>query len=161
MARANNILLSLAEYAQFLGLDYYCYNLEELQAQAIINDKARKEREKIQKAEKIKEQAEALEAWRNGEDRRHYFEITALRIKDNEIETTKGARIPLDHAIKAWPLLNRIAHSDEVFMPNNHAIHFGNYRLTRADKNQLIVGCHNIPMLEVLNIAKQLNLQGA
>jgi hypothetical protein len=160
-AMANNILLSLSEYAELIGLDYYCYNLEELKEQAIINDKARKEREKIQKAEKIKEQAEALEAWRNGEDRRHYFEITALRIKNDEIETTKGARIPLDHAIKAWPLLNRIAHSDEIFMPNNHAIHFGNYRLTRADKKELIVGCHNIPMLEVLNIAKQLNLQGA
>lgn len=161
LSMANNILLSLAEYAQFLGLEYYCHNLEELQAQALINDKARKEQEKARKAARIIEQAEALEKWRNGENVQNHFEITALRVKGDEVQTTKGAKIPLSDAISAWPLLNRLANSSLSLSTINHKIRLGYYTVTKIDKNELIVGCHNIPMTEVKSIAQQLHLQGA
>lgn len=157
---ANNILLSLAEYAQFLGLDYVCHNLSELQAAALENEKKQKALEKIRKAEKIKEQAEALEKWRNGENVQNHFEITALRVQGDEVQTTKGAKIPLNDAISAWPLLNRLASSGLSLNTINHKIRLGYYTVTRIDNKELVVGCHNIPMTEVKNIAQQLQLQG-
>lgn len=160
-ASAFNGLNELKKYLAFFGIEYEAGDLSELEAAAIEADKKARAIRKAREAERKAEQAEALEAWRNGEDKRHYFEVTALRIKGDTIQTTKGANIPLDHAIKAWPLLNRIANSDEVFYPQGHAIHLGHYTISRADKNMLVVGCHNIPMSEVRSIATQLNLKGA
>lgn len=161
-AAAFNGLKELKTYFAFFGIEYEAGDLSELEAAAIENDKKERERAKARKIEKMKEQAEKLAEWREGANLGWLnFEVTALRIKNDEIETSRGAKIPLDHAIKVWPLLSRIANSDESFRPSNHAIHLGNYRLTYADNQHLIVGCHDIPMSEVKNIAKQLNLQGA
>lgn len=161
-AAAFNTLNELKTYFNFFGIEYEAGDLSALEAAAIENDKKERERAKARRAEKIKEQAEKLAAWREGANLGWLnFEVTALRIKEDQIETSRGAKIPLDHAIKAWPLLSRIAKSNEVFYPQGHAIHLGHYTISKADKKALIVGCHTIPMLEVLNIAKQLNLKGA
>lgn len=157
---AYNGLIELKNYLAFFGIAYEAGDLSTLEADAIEADRVYREQKRKREAERKAEQAEALEAWRNGEDKRHYFEVTALRIKGETIETTKGANIPLDHAIKAWPLFSRIIKSGETFYPQGHAIHLGHYQVRKADKNELIVGCHNIPMAEVIAIAQQLNLKG-
>jgi hypothetical protein len=151
-------LNALEQYAKFLGLEYKAKDLSALQQAAIDNDKKQKELDKIRAANRIKEQAENLELWRHGEDVRINFEMTALRVKGDQIETTKGARIPLEHAIKAWPLFKRIYDRNETFTPNGHTIHLGHYSVKQCDSKNLIVGCHTIPMLEVLGIANQLHL---
>ena len=160
-AAAYNGLKELKTYLEFFGIAYEAGDLSTLEADAIKADKIYREEKRKREAERKAAQAEALEAWRKGEDKRNYFEVTALRIKGDIIETSRGANIPLDHAIKAWPLLSRIIKSGETFYPQGHAIHLGHYTISRADKNQLVVGCHNIPMSEVLGIAQQLNLKGA
>ena len=161
-AAAFHTLNELKTYLNFFGIEYETGDLSALEAAAIENDKKERERAKARRAEKIKEQAEKLAAWREGANLGWLnFEVTALRIKDDEIETSRGAKIPLDHAIKAWPLLKRISESNEVFTPSGHALHLGHYTVSRADKKALIVGCHTIPMAEVFGIAKQLNLKGA
>lgn len=151
-------LNALKQYAELFGLEYKAKDLTELQQAAVENAKKQKELEKIRAAERIKEQAEKLEQWRHGEDVRINFEMTALRVKGDQIETTKGARIPLEHAIKAWPLFKRIYDRNETFTPNGHTIHLGHYSVKQCDSKNLIVGCHTIPMLEVLGIANQLHL---
>ena len=151
-------LKSLEDYAALLGLEYQAGDLSALQAAAIEADKKRKAAEKIRKAEKIAEQTEALQRWRNGENIYRHFEITALRINGDEIETSKGAKIPLDHAIKAWPLLKRIHDSGQEYFAGSHSIKLGHYTVSRITRDNMIIGCHTIPFGEIVNIAKQLNL---
>ena len=157
-AEAFRRLKSLENYAALLGLDYQTGDLTELQNAAVENEKKRKAAEKIRKAEKMAEQAEALEKWRAGENIYRNFEITALRINGENIETTKGAKIPVDHAIKAWPLLKRLHNSGQEYIAGEHSIKLGYYTVSRLTRDNLIVGCHTIPFAEVQNIAAKLNL---
>jgi hypothetical protein len=136
-------------------------DLSTIQAQAIEADKKAKELAKIAQAKRIKEQAEALENWRAGLDVRNFFEVTALRIKDDEIQTTRGARIPLDHAIKFWGLIKSWHEKGVSYVKDHHSIHLGNYTVNSFKDDTLIVGCHSIPYSEIESIASQLHLQGA
>ena len=140
------------------GLFYSCPNIDDLQELAIKADKEAKALEKVRKAERIKQQAEALENWRSGQDVRNNFELTALRIKDDEIQTTRGARIPLDHAIKFWGLIKSWHDKGVSYVKDHHSIHLGNYSVNRFENDVLTVGCHSIPYSEIQIIANQLKL---
>jgi hypothetical protein len=156
--QALSIFDNLKAYAAIFGLVYELSidNLEDLKAKALAADKQAKALAKIRRAEKITEQAEALEKWRAGENVNNFFEVTALRVKGDEVQTSRGARIPLAEAIRAWPLLRKIAESDEVLRPEN--MRLGYYQVNSIDNKALIVGCHTIPMAEVLAVANQLGL---
>lgn len=157
-SEAFNVSENLKAYAQLLTLNYDPLDMGEYQAIALQADKARKEQEKIRKAKRIKEQAENLARWKAGEDVRAYFEVTALRIKGDEIETSRGAKIPLEHAIRAYPLLKRLHQHDASLDISAHSIKLGHYTVNKVDKNDLIVGCHKIPFSEIYAIANNLNL---
>jgi hypothetical protein len=156
--QAFSIIKNLEKYALFTGLFYSCPDIDDLQELAIKADKEAKALEKIIRAERIKEQEEALINWRKGEDVRNRFEITALRIKEDQIETTKGARIPLDHAIKFWGLIKSWHEKGVSYVKDHHSIHLGNYSVNRFENGILTVGCHSIPYSEIENIAHQLRL---
>jgi hypothetical protein len=156
--QAFSIIKNLEKYALFTGLFYSCPDIDDLQELAIKADKEAKALEKIRRAERIKEQEEALINWRKGEDVRNRFEITALRIKEDQIETTKGARIPLDHAIKFWGLIKSWHEKGVSYVKDHHSIHLGNYSVNRFENGILTVGCHSIPYSEIENIAHQLRL---
>lgn len=156
-SQAFTISENIKKYAELLELNYSALDLGEYQKIALDADKVRKAQEKIRKAERIKEQAENLEKWRAGEDVRSYFEVTALRIKNEEIETSRGAKIPLEHAIRAYPILKRL-HNGEAHDLSAHSIKLGHYTVNRVEKNDLIVGCHKIPFNEIYAIANKLNL---
>ena len=156
--QALSIFSNLKAYADLLGLKYETSisDIDILRSDALEAEKKQKALEKIRKAEKIAEQAEALIKWRAGENVYHNFEVTALRVYGEEIQTSRGARIPLAEAVRAWPLLQKIALSGEAVRPSD--MRLGYYRVTQIDSKALIVGCHNIPMAEVLNVASVLNL---
>lgn len=157
-AEAFNLLKELQVYFAFFGIKYKLGNMEKLESAAIKADKKQKELDKKLAAQRIKEQAEALEAWRKGENKRNYFEVTALRVKGDEIETTKGARVPVEHAAKIWPLLKRLHDKGETYHANGHSLHLGHYTITSFERDILTVGCHKIPFSEVSQIANQLHL---
>jgi hypothetical protein len=155
---ALSIFNNIEKYALLFNLKYETPDLDHLKESALKADKEAKALEKIRKAERIKEQAEALENWRAGHDVRNHFELTALRIKDDEIQTTKGARIPLDHAIKFWGLIKSWHEKGVSYVKDHHSIHLGNYSVNRFENGILTVGCHSIPYSEIENIAHQLRL---
>ena len=101
---------------------------------------------------------DAREETRRGQDVRNNFELTALRIKDDEIQTTRGARIPLDHAIKFWGLIKSWHDKGVSYVKDHHSIHLGNYSVNRFENDVLTVGCHSIPYSEIQIIANQLKL---
>ena len=155
---ALSIFNNIEKYASLFNLKYETPDLDHLKESALKADKEAKERDKIRKAERIKEQAKALEDWRAGFDVRNYFEITALRIKGDEIQTTRGARIPLDHAIKFWNLIKAWHEKGVAYVKDHHSIHLGNYVVNSFKNDVLTVGCHSIPYSEIENIAHQLKL---
>lgn len=158
LGTAHNIFSSLVEYAKLLGLEYDAPDLESLKESATKAYEQAKALEKIRRAERIKAQAEALENWRAGLDVRNFFEVTALRIKEDQIETTKGARIPVDHAIKFWGLIKSWHEKGVSYVKDHHSIHLGNYSVNRFENDVLTVGCHSIPYSEIESIAHQLRL---
>ena len=160
-AQALDIFDNVEKYARFFGLSCIMPNTDALLETITQHEKESKAIEKVRKAQRIKEQAEALENWRAGLDVRNYFEVTALRIKDDEIQTTRGARIPVDHAVKFWGLIKSWHEKGVSYVKDHHSIHLGNYTVNSFKDDTLIVGCHSIPYSEIESIASQLNLQGA
>jgi hypothetical protein len=156
-AKAVAISENLSKYAKLLDLYYEPLDLSEFTKAALEANKAQKALDKLRKEERIKQQNEDLEKWKMGEDVRSYFEFTALRIKNDEIQTTKGARIPLEHGIRAFPLLSKLHKGEDVNL-SAHSIKLGNYTVSRVQNDNLIVGCHTIPFSEIYSMAKILKL---
>jgi len=117
-------------------------------------------REAYAKAAAIKA-ADRLTAWAAGDnvplDGFQYHQ-TALRLKNDQIQTSRGANIPVADAIKLWPMLVRAKKTATVLDVKLHTINLGAYRFHSFDGNTLVVGCHSIAWPELEKIAIQLNL---
>ena len=83
---------------------------------------------------------------------------TALRIKAETIQTSRGANIPVADALKLWPLLLRVKQSGKTLEAGLHNINLGAYRFNSFDGTTLIVGCHQIGWDQLEKMADQLNL---
>lgn len=155
-ARVNHTLYEMTEYSQLFSLDW-----EEATADLGAFIEKMKETAEKQRLARLEKQKENLIKWRAGESVYVNFEIIALRIKGDEIETSRGASIPVEHARKVWPLLKRMHDSDSVYQSNGHTMHLGHYKMNsfNADhKGTLVVGCHTIPWPEIENMSKELGL---
>lgn len=80
----------------------------------------------------------------------------ALRVKDDEIQTTRGASVPVIEARKLWRVLRTDA-TQAIGM------RVGHYTVDRIDpeRKALIVGCHTIPMGEIARMAVALGFEKA
>lgn len=84
---------------------------------------------------------------------------TMLRLsKDKQnVETSKGADIPVSHAKRLWPLIENCRSVGKPL--ENRDVHLGHYTLHRIEANgDIVVGCHNIAYSEIEAIARQLGL---
>lgn len=87
----------------------------------------------------------------NGIERLISYPPVMLRIKDQEIETSQGATIPLDHAPRLWKFIHRVMQSGTPYERNEHTEH------DRIDTDgTLTAGCHIISFSEIQRIADQL-----
>lgn len=94
-----------------------------------------------------------IERWKTGEDVNNQFLYDApvmLRIKENEIETSRHANVPLIEARKFWHTLRNDGNNKIIGM------RLGLYTVDAFDGSTLIVGCHKIPMREVVRMARAL-----
>lgn len=66
------------------------------------------------------------------------------RIMQNRVETTKGAKVPLDEALKLVSLINK---NKDI-----QGVKIGHYTVTELTKDTLIIGCHRIPLSEVTRL---------
>jgi hypothetical protein len=113
------------------------------------------------------ESVERLALWQAGENvyaGGFQYHPTMLRIKGENIQTSRGANIPVADALKLWPLLERVKQSGKTLEAGLHNINLGAYRFNSFDGDTLIVGCHSIAWPEIEKMAIQLNLlqtQGA
>lgn len=106
------------------------------------------------KREKIRARKEALElekikdkvdAWRRGENNNTLYGATvALRIKDNMLETSRGARVPL---VEAKRLFIKIINGAYTIGEK-----IGPYTLDAVTEDFIRCGCHNIPIAEAKSV---------
>jgi len=117
-------------------------------------------RAEYEKAAAIKA-ADRMQLWAAGENvpmEGFQFLATALRIKAENIQTSRGANIPVADALKLWPLLLRVKQSGKTMGAGLHSINLGAYRFNSFDGNTLIVGCHSIAWDQLEKMAIELNL---
>ena len=140
---------SHVELWQALHTDTYLNS--EVQAQLLAKARAAQaaEREATKQARiaREREEAERLEQWVRGEMDWGRFSAMRLRVKDDEVQTTHGARVPIIEARKLYRALKAGM--------NIEGQQVGYYRVTRVTESELVVGCHNIPLSEVERIAPE------
>lgn len=110
--------------------------------------KQEREAAKIARIEKEREMALRIERWKAGESVNIHTDTPLLRVKNDTIETSQGARVPLNAAVKMFEMLKA---GEPV-----HGVPLGNYTVTGFDGSILTVGCHKIPMAEMERMYKQI-----
>jgi len=109
------------------------------------------------------ESEERLALWLTGENvntNGFQFSNTLLRIKGEQIETTRGAKIPVSDALKIYPLLARTKRTGGKLEAGLHNINLGAYRFNSFDGEKLTVGCHSINWAQIEKMAQELKLTG-
>jgi len=82
-----------------------------------------------------------------------------LRVSGDQIETSQGARIPLDHAPRIWALVQACRSSGRAYEKNGHTEHAGSYAIDSVSAaGDLKAGCHTIAFAEIERLAVQLGL---
>ena len=82
---------------------------------------------------------------------------TLLRVNGDQIETSRGARIPLDHAPRIWALVQACRNTGRAYTRNGHTEHAGQYAIDAVDTDgTLRAGCHSIKYAELELMARTL-----
>lgn len=108
---------------------------------------AERESQKQRRLEKEQEERERLEQWIAGELSYGHFSAMRLRVYNDEVQTTHGARVPIIEARKLYRALKAGL--------NVAGQHIGHYTVTRVTETEMIIGCHNIPLSEIERIAPE------
>jgi hypothetical protein len=119
-------------------------------------NKARKAAQAKAKAERLAKHQEALDLWAAGGQKYYVFGDlpVRLRIMNDEIQTSRGAEVPLIEARKLWRAIQTLAKNGTG--PAIEGMRVGHYTVTTIRDGALIVGCHTIPLREVYKMAKAL-----
>lgn len=113
-----------------------------------------------------------IAAWRNGDPsarlRNTYNMPVMLRVRtfgaDEEVagevgrvETSRGAQVPISHAVRALRFVRAVVARGEAFETNGKTLHLGHYKVTSiAVDGTLTVGCHVISLDEIERVAPEL-----
>lgn len=158
------------EFAAFHGLKTRLGDPKKLKLDAMIEMSrkvAEQNRERERKDAKRREAAQAKEEadneikrqkWLAGEGNYYPYkhdESTRLRIVGDKLETSKGAEVPLQHAIKAFKFVKACHDKGKTYERNGKTIHVGHFAIDKIDEaGNVKAGCHVIEWEEVLRVAK-------
>lgn len=121
------------------------------------------EKERRAREEMIAKHAETLAKWRNGENvflphaiNRDKNGGALLRVKGDELQTSLGASVPLDHAIRVFRFVKLCRERGERWQRNGRTLRVGHFQVDWTDENgNFRAGCHliNWPEIERAAIA--------
>jgi hypothetical protein len=116
--------------------------------------------------------ADIIAAWRAGDTnailRNAYSLPVMLRIRTfgadedcqeavAQVETSRGARVPVSHAIRGLRFVRAVVARGEAFQTNGKTFHLGHYKIDRIETDgTLHAGCHVISLAEIERIAPEL-----
>jgi hypothetical protein len=146
--------------------------LDKLRAESIAKHDRAKERQaardQVAEAKRMErarlnalELPEKIERWRAGASVDFGWNSnvpTMLRIEGDEVVTSHGARVPLDHVKRVLPFVLKLHGKGDEWKTNGHTIHLGHYQLDRIDSNGVHAGCHHIGWDEVERFVKHCRL---
>lgn len=106
--------------------------------------------QKKRTAQIIQENQQKIEDWKNGKRAQVPYAIKEcfLRINGDVVETSKGAKIELDHAIKLFSYVKCVNAGKLDFQKK----HFGTYTLISVNEKKITIGCHTIKIEEMARI---------
>lgn len=158
----------LSEYCAFFGLPFTPNpevvliepRLEDIReadaARRTESDKRAHAEHKAKRAKKAERLAPILEAWKSGGPRDYDFNMLPtdyLRVSGENIETTRGAYVPLAHVREVLPAVLRIIQKGQAWTPVT-GIKLGHYTLTGiTEEGTVMVGCHKFTKDEVIRFA--------
>jgi hypothetical protein len=166
------------KYARFFGVSCPVFDFlptgKELKAiKAQIAERAERhkasqalaaQREQARRAEQHRIEmldfAEKSALWRAGNPdvRLPWGAETLLRIKGDEVETSRGARVPVSHAKRGLRFVRSVMASGQEYVRNGHTLHLGHYAIDRIETDgTLHAGCHVIKFAEIENLAPALD----
>ena len=120
------------------------------------DEKKRRELQKIKK-----QQDEMLAKWVSGESDHPpmYTENVCLRVVGDELQTSLGARIPLNHAKKAFKFIKACHNKHTTYARNGKTIHLGLFAIDTIDEaGNVKAGCHTVEWNEIERIAQQVGV---
>lgn len=170
-ARANLQSLSVcmrfppASRAKFLAMEQ---RAADQLANTIIKENeareaARIERDRqdaIDKAERAERDADAIASWKAGESvRPPSFDApeggAEMRVKDGLLQTSWGADVPLEHAVKVFRFVKLCRDNGQSWHRNGKTIRVGHFQVDRIDANgDFTAGCHSFKWEAVERVAK-------
>lgn len=134
---------------------------------SVISDHAKAIAQNVRKkdaAKKYAEQQEKRQKWLNGESVPYWRGVcesggALLRVMGDTLETSQGASVPVDHAIKVFRVVKACKDSGKKWTRNGETIRVGHFHVDEIyPDGSFKAGCHNIYWSEVERIAMQLNL---
>lgn len=105
--------------------------------------------------------ADKISAWRNGHSISLPWNNTTahLRVKGDNIETSRGAVFPVEHGKKAFALIAMCREHGREYVRNGHTIHLGSFAIDRVSSNgDVHAGCHFVAWSEIEHVARELGL---
>jgi hypothetical protein len=147
-------LLDQPEYAlpvDILNVDLPALKQQRKEALAreLVAKKAREARYAAQHADR-------RQKWRDGGPTSGIPGACMLRLKGSVVQTSQGANIPAEDAVKLWPLVLLFKKTKSERRPS---VKLGVYDLARINVDgSIVVGCHHIPFAELEMMAGQLGL---
>lgn len=165
-AHAVHIVEQARAYSEFFGLKFKVPDLSKLVEAA---ERAHKRELKEAKARELERKAQSLErfkAWQNGDASYcpHEWQVdehggTRMRIYNAELQTARGASVPLSHAVKAFRFIKRCRERSTAWTRNGTSVRVGNFTIESiAADGSFVAGCHKFTWAEVERIAKLANV---
>lgn len=175
LKQAQRLREDMEHYARVFKLNWELFEIPDESDLPEIKKKAKETAEEVARRAAVKEAKEerkklergAIPKWREGARiivRQYLNGFDILRVVGDEVQTSQGASIPVEHAIKVWPLLCSLKASGKSFRANGHSIPLGVYRVDTFNEDAqgtLVAGCHTIKWEEISQIAAKLGLQEA
>ena len=158
LADLRGLVSEANQYAEFFGLRARLTLPDDLtgmiaECQAI--EKREKTRKQREEAKQAREALERVQKWVDGEsDYCPSYGPIRLRVKGDELQTTRGARVPFAHAVKAFRVIKRLHDKGQAYQRNGHTIHLGHFALDSIDSaGNVRAGCHEVAWEEIARVA--------
>ena len=160
LAELRGLVEEANRYAAFFGLRPRLTLPDDLtgmiaECQAI--EKRDRERKQREERKREREAQERLQKWVDGAldyCPSGYGQPIRLRIAGDELQTSRSARVPLAHAVKAFRVLKRLHDKGQAYQRNGHTIHLGQFALDSLDtEGNVTAGCHTVQWAEIARVA--------
>lgn len=131
------------------------FNTPEFYAKVLAQIKYERQAKKEEQLKLKQEKESEINKWLNNESNHFPFGIDEikLRIKDDIIETSKGAKVPLKESKIFYAILKEYLQTKrEELKEKLLNKHLGAFIINKITDNQIIIGCHKIQFSELKRV---------